>query len=197
MINFAVINLKCTVKRIIKIAIIVLFTVGIVNISNSVKNIDFEISYVDLVKNNINSEINFENNLKEIIYAQIPAVSSSNSVENMELADSEETAVEETETIITSSTAEIVENLETENEESASLRNLSTEVVSENNISESYNTLYGSVKIKNETSFELTEEILTPNVEYTNINDIVIFHTHTCESYTATAENSYVASRKL
>ena len=40
----------------------------------------------------------------------------------------------------------------------------------------------------------MTNEILTPNIDFTNKKDIVIFHTHTCESYTPTEKYSYVAS---
>ena len=193
MIKFAVINLKCAVKKILKIIIVILFIIGIINISKFVKNIDYEISFVDLVKSNINYEKTYaEISLKSIVYAQIPnVIYASDDLENEVLvANSEETEtnIDDTETDdVTLDTLDLT----TEN---ADLRNLSTEVVSENNISESYNTLYGSVKIKNETSFELTEDILTPDVEYTNVSDIVIFHTHTCESYTATEENLYVAS---
>ena len=74
---------------------------------------------------------------------------------------------------------------------------LPTEVIQANNLVESYNTTYNSVKIKNETNFNLTQNILIPDIEFENRNDIVIFHTHTCESYTSTKENSYVASREL
>jgi stage II sporulation protein P len=72
--------------------------------------------------------------------------------------------------------------------------NLQTEVISSNNLSESFNVTYGSVKIKNETSFTLDESVLNPDVSYTNKSDILIFHTHTCESYTPTETSTYTAS---
>ena len=53
------------------------------------------------------------------------------------------------------------------------------------------------IKIKNETNFSLSQEILNPNIDFSNKTNIIIFHTHTCESYTQTKENSYIASRKL
>lgn len=59
-----------------------------------------------------------------------------------------------------------------------------TETVEENNITAKYNTSYGNVKINNQSKYEITEEILTPNAEITNKKDILIYHTHTCESYT-------------
>ena len=45
-------------------------------------------------------------------------------------------------------------------------------------------TTYGSVKINNQSKYDMTEEILKPDVEITNKKDILIYHTHTCESYT-------------
>lgn len=37
----------------------------------------------------------------------------------------------------------------------------------------------------------MTQDILTPNVEFSDKKNIIIFHTHTCESYTPTEENNY------
>lgn len=63
-------------------------------------------------------------------------------------------------------------------------KDVSTEAVEENNITAKYTTEYGSVKINNQSNYELTEEILKPDVDITNKKDILIYHTHTCESYT-------------
>lgn len=62
---------------------------------------------------------------------------------------------------------------------------VTTEEVVQNNITPKVTTSYGSVKINNQSDYELTEEILKPDVEITNKKDILIYHTHTCESYTA------------
>jgi len=59
-----------------------------------------------------------------------------------------------------------------------------TEAVEENNITAKYNTSYGNVKVNNQSKYEITEEILTPNAEITNKKYVLIYHTHTCESYT-------------
>lgn len=59
-----------------------------------------------------------------------------------------------------------------------------TEVVTNNPITESFNVQYGKVKIKNQTSYTLTEEMLKPDITVENKN-ILMFHTHSCESYTA------------
>lgn len=68
--------------------------------------------------------------------------------------------------------------------------NLPTQVVEENNVQSKYNSEYGSVKIKNETDYQLTEEMLTPNLAF-HKKDILIFNTHTCESYTSSDKYSY------
>ena len=46
----------------------------------------------------------------------------------------------------------------------------------------------GKVKIKNGTDYTLTQEMLTPDIAIENKN-VLIFHTHTCESYTSS--NAY------
>lgn len=65
-----------------------------------------------------------------------------------------------------------------------------TEVVTPNPIAESFNVQYGNVKIKNGTSYTLTEEMLKPDIKIDNKN-ILIFHTHSCESYTASEKYPY------
>ncbi|MCI8482087.1 MAG: hypothetical protein HFJ27_03225 [Clostridia bacterium] len=69
-----------------------------------------------------------------------------------------------------------------------------TTQIEEHNITPKYNSVYGSVKIKNESSREITEEILTPNISLENKKDVIIFHTHTCESYTPTENFNYTMS---
>lgn len=64
----------------------------------------------------------------------------------------------------------------------------------EGQLKESYTNSYRSVKIKNDTDIKLTKEILKPDYNVKNSKDILIYHTHTCESYTQTKENSYKAS---
>ena len=42
---------------------------------------------------------------------------------------------------------------------------------------------FGSVKIKNETDYEITEDMLNTNDLVIENKNIVLFHTHSCESY--------------
>lgn len=68
--------------------------------------------------------------------------------------------------------------------------NETTEIVTNNPIKENYNIEVNGVKIKNETSFEIDESILDTELNI-NKENIVIFHTHTCESYTPTEQFNY------
>lgn len=72
----------------------------------------------------------------------------------------------------------------------ASVEKVSTEVVTQNPITESYNVEYGKVKIKNQTTYELTQDMLKPDITIDNKN-ILIFHTHSCESYTSSEQYPY------
>ena len=65
-----------------------------------------------------------------------------------------------------------------------------TEIVTPNPITESYNVKYGNVKIKNQTTYNLTEDILKPDIKIDNKN-ILIFHTHSCESYASSEKYPY------
>lgn len=68
-----------------------------------------------------------------------------------------------------------------------------TAVVSEHNKEDIYNCTYSTVKIRNQTSVNLTQEMLTPDVEFDKSN-VIIFHTHTSESYTPTENYTYESS---
>ncbi|MBO4815666.1 MAG: hypothetical protein J5507_01730 [Clostridia bacterium] len=63
-------------------------------------------------------------------------------------------------------------------------KEVTVENVSENNIIPKVTDTYGTVKIDNQSDYEITENMLVPDVEITNKKDILIYHTHTCESYT-------------
>lgn len=66
-----------------------------------------------------------------------------------------------------------------------------TTQVLESSVKERYTNSFGSVQIKNETDFELTEEMLTPNPVISNTKKVLIYHTHTCESYTQSENYPY------
>lgn len=68
---------------------------------------------------------------------------------------------------------------------------LNTSIINENNKIDTYTNLFGKAKIKNESDYELTEEFIKTDYKLTNKKDIIIYHTHTCESYTPTEANNY------
>lgn len=83
-----------------------------------------------------------------------------------------------------------------ENKEELTLANtdsIKTEVVTQNPITESFNVQYGKVKIKNQTSYTLAEDMLKPDITIENKN-VLIFHTHSCESYTSSEKYPYTPS---
>ena len=67
-----------------------------------------------------------------------------------------------------------------------------TEVIN-SGVNPRYTTEYQGVLINNSTKYNLSQEMLTPDVEV-NKNKVVIYHTHTCESYTPTEQYQYEAS---
>ena len=92
--------------------------------------------------------------------------------ENTDLViNEEELTIDDTEELI-NKVAELPENVTVEN-------------VSENNITPKVTSSYEGVQINNQSDYEITEDMLIPDVEITNKKDILIYHTHTCESYTA------------
>lgn len=66
---------------------------------------------------------------------------------------------------------------------------LKTEVQS-SNVPNKYTIQYNGVKIKNEVKYKLTDEILKPDITV-NKENILIFHTHSCESYTPSEKYQY------
>lgn len=66
---------------------------------------------------------------------------------------------------------------------------LTTQVLP-NNVPTKFTNSYHGVQVRNETSYSLTEDMLKPDITINNKN-VLIFHTHTCESYTPTENFQY------
>ena len=104
-------------------------------------------------------------------------------------------AIEESEEITNKENNEnIQENEKNQTEEKQEIQlaqeGLQTQVITKNPISENSNVTYKNVKIKNQTSYTLTEEMLNPDITIENKN-IILFHTHSCESYTSSDKYPY------
>lgn len=123
-----------------------------------------------------------ENVLEMILKTQI------GSIKGVELAE------EENEQEVKQSSTSYEEVSEDEQDKTQSIEvaktGMQTEVITDNPIKETYNVEYEKVKIKNQTSYDLTEEMLTPDITIENKN-IILFHTHSCESYTSSEEYPY------
>ena len=177
------INLKDLIKYLVGLIIAVLIAIYSTRFFNSLDN----------NKNAFNFNVNFENILKYTIciasygeekkIAQVQERYTSRSgitrILEMELPSIEEKAKVE------------IEEVMEEEEEAIQEETKERETVQ---IKDTYTNSYGSVKVKNLTNIKLTESILKPDYEVKNKKDIVIYHTHTCESYTPTKENTYKAS---
>ena len=66
-----------------------------------------------------------------------------------------------------------------------------TEVITPNPISDGSNTSIGSVKIKNETDYQITEDMFNTDDLTIDNKNIILFHTHSCESYTSSEKYPY------
>ena len=87
------------------------------------------------------------------------------------IASNTENAVNEVQESVGEADGNSVENLELASKEEK------TEVVTTNPIAENFTQEYNGIKIRNETSFELTDNNLNPNNLSINNKDIIIFHT--------------------
>ena len=119
-----------------------------------------------------------KNILKAMLGMQISSIKEIENMENNEIKK-EENEKENNQT---------KENQEEQKIESAGTP---TEVITSNPISDGSNTKIRKCKNKNETDYQITEDILnTDNLSIENKN-IILFHTHSCESYTSSEKYPY------
>ena len=193
--NIAVINVKDLVKYILKFFIIIflilLLVKGIKNVSGLAQKKEIkqvientstqinEYSFLNCLDLSISlfsynkGEENNQNLLtKDKILAMGAGIFDESIYENTDLIINEEEITIDDVEELASQVAELPENV-------------TVESVDENNITPKVTTSYGSVQINNQSDYELTEDMLVPDVEITNKKDILIYHTHTCESYTS------------
>ena len=153
-------------------------TSGINNESNIIKNISKE----NVVKDEQTEDI--EENETDLLLKNILKVGSNIfNVKELEIDIGQDDSVKQEENIV----QPVQEEINPSN----------TEVITQNPLPENYNKEYEGIKIKNETSYELTDDMLNSDALNINSNNIIIFHTHTCESYTQSEKYTYEPSRKL
>ena len=157
------------------------------NMSQYVKKaIDTELPDIDIESNKPKEEKNKRNKLlNTIIGLELSAVNATEKiVENIEVNN------------------EVGQNVENEKDESKDENKQEkevefakgkeeTKVTTKNPIADAYTKRYKGVKIKNETGYDLSEEDLNYDKLKIDKSNIIIFHTHTCESYTSSKKYSY------
>lgn len=203
MINLAVVEIKDVIKYLVKITVVVMVVIGLTRYFSSFKTkIDFTtkeiqaetfLSCLDTTipsikewnqkdeENNI-GKTNTTGALKMALGVELGMMDSLSKEDGEEKTNTtqEENTIQNEEK---SNNKEIIEEAKT---------GLETEI-QETNVPEKFTTTYNTVKIKNETKIKLTEEILTPNVNI-NMENLLIYHTHSCESYTPSEKYTYKAS---
>lgn len=194
MINMAVLNLKDIVKYLIKITLVIATVIGLTKYFSTAKasvakkaeeleGFSF-ISCLDttipgIANDKPNVEIK-ESPLEKMLYLNLGMLNSLKDNSVTKKAEEDNKQANETQENNSQVIDEPLQKAET---------GLETEV-QKTNVPEKYTSEYKGVKIKNETKYKLTEEILTPNVTV-NKENILIFHTHTCESYTPSEKYQY------
>ena len=86
------------------------------------------------------------------------------------------------------------ENNNQPNEIDLAKTDVTTKEVTENNIKPSYTDSIDGIEVKNQSKYEVTSDLINSQFNLSNKKDIIIFHTHTCESYTQTENFSYTPS---
>lgn len=198
MFNVTVLRLKDIVKYIICIFVLILLIFSITNYFSGAKEKTQEVTQkVENVTNQISSH-----SLLSCLDATLPVVASiqhngEDEKKKEEISENDilksmlETQISSIKGIqsIEESTEEPEKTEEEQNVELAETEQ-ETQVITNNPVAENYNAQYGNVKIKNQTDYQLTQEMLTPDITIENKN-ILIFHTHSCESYTASEQYPY------
>ena len=188
MINMAVLNLKDIIKYFVKITILVTVVIGITkylsqnqsNIKNQIQetnNKKLMTSFINIALPVTNTESINETSTK---LASIDPLKLALGMELKVINSLEETKDEQATSSESKEDATKVEQAQT---------GLKTEV-QRSNVPNKYTTQYNGVKIKNEVKYKLTEEILKPDITVKKDN-ILIYHTHSCESYTPSEKYQY------
>ena len=194
MFNVTVLRLRDIVKYIICIFVLILLIFSITNyFSGPKKNTEQVTQKVENVTNQLSSH-----SLLSCLDATLPVVASINHSEEKEkekisendilksMLETQISSIEEIQNMEVSETEgeNTEQSNETEQEVELATTDVGTEIITNNPVAENYNAQYGNVKIRNQTDYELTQEMLTPDITIENKN-IMIFHTHSCESYTS------------
>ena len=175
--NVSIINLKAYTKNITKLIfiIIIFFFIRVLLTQISLLQKIFTFEKCSFIFTSFFSSINEQdektNNL-ELLKINYPILAYINN-EELEVPQMQKNEIKEVESPIIIPTVSQVEP------------------VSERNIEESYNYMYDTIKIKNQSDYDITDSMFSLDDVQFNNKKIIIYHTHTCESYTPSEKYNY------
>ncbi len=122
-----------------------------------------------------------------ILDTELAVLSSMKTEEDIEEQEQQEKINEETENSEDAEERQIEERDRTINSDGG----VETKVISENNIEASFTNSESDIKVKNQSKYDINDLIKDTNYEVKNKNKVIIYHTHTCESYTSSEKYNY------
>ena len=208
MFNVAILKLKDILKYfigIILILLIIIFVSKSLKENNIIEKLGKEITLISKnnmlfaldktipVVSNVNKEYkniakeddidNSQDMLQIMLGTQISSIKAMEKIEKSEeLEKSKKESIENQE-------EEKVNGNGTENQTVANAE--TTEIITQNPIKDGSNTQIGNVKIKNETDYQITQDMFDTNDLVIDNKNIILFHTHSCESYTSSEKYPY------
>ena len=197
MFNVAIINKKEILKLIINIiifAVIIFICSKILKIPNKTSLISKQINLIQCFEKTL-PQTKINKNKVELVKSNYMSSIFETELNTYEIIKKEQNVIPEDENINNNTEQdELTQNSEKNNIENVENSQVQTGVqvqdVTRNAIATKSTDSYNGVEIKNETSYELTDDILNPDININNKN-IIIFHTHTCESYTSSEKYPY------
>lgn len=204
--NIAVINIKDLIKALLVIALVIIIIISGIIIVNGKEELEEEIAVIDetkdssflyclgmeiplMIEENENEdeegEKNKVNSLSKILDTELEMMYNIKEAEEKEEKQNLEIAQE---------TGEALEAPKKEEEEQKTIEGtdkIDTKVIEENNIAPSYTDEKNDIQIKNQSKYDTKEILENSNYELKNKNKVIIYHTHTCESYTSSEKYNY------
>ena len=196
MFNVTIINIKDIIKYLVSITLVIILLFILTRYFSGVKdNNDFKLLLNDKLSLILN------NNYTVCLDSTIPCIKNVNKEINKIAEEDDQVesgylkkllGVELSQLELEKKTMKNLEkNTEVAKQEKEDAKtDVNTEVITEKPLANKFTNQYNDVKIKNETNYELTEDMLKPDIDIDTKN-ILIFHTHTCESYTASDKYQY------
>lgn len=191
--NVAVINLKDIMKYLVKILIAIFAIYLCMQYMTTTKQ-----NFNQIISNNITSQF-----LTRCLEITIPELKTRENVEKHEIKITSLINVElgmlnlqnvkalEENTVTDIEEEETITEEKTISPQTTIPKVAETENVSDRNFVANSTNTYGTTKIDNQSSYTITEDMLVPDVEITDKKNVIIYHTHTCESYTPCETYNY------